>query len=110
MSLASGRGLNNNTRRKGEMKWIKNKFKETCISKWLRMQVKFIYISNSQKSWKWKKVVSEMSQDQHPSSDPKIKVGKEKKLKRISVQRSLPRFTVTHNISQSLKNYLKNWS
>lgn len=56
----------------------------------------------------WEKNVSQMSQDQHSSSDPKTKVGKTKETKRIVVQNSLPRFTVIHNISQSLKNYLKN--
>ena len=63
----------------------------------------------SQNFGEWEKNnVSQMSQDQHPSSDPKTKVGKTKETKRIVVQNSLPRFTVIHNISQSLKNYLKN--
>lgn len=62
----------------------------------------------SQNFGEWEKNVSQMSQDQHSSSDPKTKVGKTKETKRIVVQNSLPRFTVIHNISQSLKNYLKN--
>ena len=70
----------------------------------------FFPLSNiSQNFGEWEKNnVSQMSQDQHPSSDPKTIVGKTKETKRIFVQNSLPRFTVIHNISQSLKNYLKN--
>lgn len=61
----------------------------------------------SQNFGEWKNV-SQMSQDQHSSSNPKTKVGKTKETKKNRCPNSLPRFTVIHNISQSLKNYLKN--
>lgn len=47
MSLASGRGLNNNTWRKGATKRVMNNFLNICATKWVRMQVKLIYDKSS---------------------------------------------------------------